>query len=148
MWKKIIMNLKEKTIHFFPVSILLYLSFTHIIPRNTYNFVKEEYTDLLKPTILPTLETQRKMKLRKKVMQDLTYHKIRSNWNAQTITKVSINSEGKIVGYKIYKAFYPNYFTKTQIANMLKKATKVTNKNSNLHTIKITFDIMEETLLS
>ena len=138
MWKKIITNLKEKTIAFFPVSILLYLSFTHIMPRNNYNFIAEEQTEVLNPAKLPALEIQYKMKLRKKVMQDLTHHEIMSTWNEHTVTKVTVNNEGKIVGYKICKAFYPNYFTKTQIANMFRKVTKSTNQSSNLHTLKIT----------
>jgi hypothetical protein len=140
MWKKIMIKLKEKASSFFSISILLYISLTQIIPRNNYNFIKEEQTEILNITKLPALETQPKMKLRKKVIQDVTYHKIKSNWNVHSITKVTINSEGKIVGYKIHKTFYPNYFTKTQIANIFRKATKIANQNSNLHTIKITCD--------
>jgi hypothetical protein len=140
MWKKIVTTLKKNTVAFFPASILLYYSFTNIIPRNNYTFIKEEHTEIMNTMELPEREVQHKMKLRKKVMQDLIYHKIRLNWNAQTVTKVAVNDEGKIVGYKMCKAFYPNYFTKTQIANMLKNTTKVTNQNSNLHTLKLTLN--------
>jgi hypothetical protein len=141
MWKKIVTSLKEKSCPFFPFSIMLYISFTHIIPRTNYAFLKEKHPQMLNPTTFTTLETRYKLKIRKKIIQDFTKHKIRENRNAHSITKVIINNEGKIIGYKIYKAFYPNYFTKTQIKNMLKKVTKFINQNSNLHIIKITFSI-------
>jgi hypothetical protein len=143
MWKTILTNLKKKTINFFPFSILLYISVTHVIPRNNYIFIKEETTEILNTKKLPPLEIQYKMKLRKKILQDFIHHKVKSNWNAHNITKITVNSEGKVVGYKIYKTFYPNYFTKTQITNILKKTAKVTNQKSDLHSIKITFDAME-----
>jgi hypothetical protein len=143
MWQKIITNLKKKIIDFSPLSIILYLSLTHVIARSNYTFIKEEPTEVLNTKELPPLEIQYKMRLRKKVLQDLTHHKLKSNWNAHTITKVTINNEGKIVGYKIYTTFYPNYFTKTQITNVLKKTAAVISQNSELHSIKVAFDATE-----
>jgi hypothetical protein len=139
MWKKIVMNLKKTASAFFPLSILLYISLTHIIPRNNYNFLKEEPTEIVNPPKLTTKETQHKLKLREKLMQDLIYHKVVSGCNVPVVAKITINDQGKIVGYKLYKVFYPNYFTETQIPNMFKGVHKFTNQNSNLHTITATF---------
>jgi hypothetical protein len=141
MWKKIVTNLKEKSYPFFPFSIMLYISFTQIIPRTNYAFLKEEHPTMLNQTTFTPLENHYKLKIRKKIIQDLTKHKTRENWNAHPITKVIVNKEGKLVGYKTYKSFYPNYFTKKQIRSMFKKVTKFTNQTSNLHIIKITFSI-------
>jgi hypothetical protein len=139
MWKKIIMTLEKKASAFLPLSILLYISLTQIIPRNNYNFLREEPTEIVNSPKLTTRETKHKLKLREKLMQDLVYHKVGSDYNVPIVAKITLNDEGKIVGYKLYKVFYPNYFTETQIQNMFKGVNKFPSLSSNLHTITVTF---------
>ena len=142
MWKKLNRGLKNKLIHGLQISLFLYLSLTNIISRCNYNFLPEKTTIFLKQTkeySLETKETKEKKNLRNKILQDLKFHKILKNWNTKSITKITLNNEGKIVGYKIYKNFYPSYFTKSQIRKLIERSAISQIEDSNLHTVKVKF---------
>jgi hypothetical protein len=153
IWKKKCTNLKEKAIALFPFAIVLYISFTQIIPRTNYAFLREkdpekilrmtESRSALTPQLCclkkELLESQYKVTVREKLIQDFTYHKISADWNEHARTKIIVNNNGKFIGYKIDGAFYPNYFTNPEITKMFIKAPNFATQNSSLHAIKITF---------
>ena len=139
MWKNPNQRLKSKLINCFHISLFLYLSLTNIISRCNYSFLDEKISIFLKQTKEYPLETKEKKTFRNKVLQDLKFHKILKNWNTKTITKIILNNEGKIVGYKVYKNFYPNYFTKIQIRHLIRGSSITQIEDSNLHTLKIKF---------
>lgn len=109
----------------------MYLALSTIISRNNYIFLKEMNTEIMETRPLTMTEPGDKLKIRKKILQDITYHGLDKNWNKKLITKLSINQEGKIIGYKVYQSFYPNYFTKLQIKTMFK--TQIISIKKNLH---------------
>lgn len=139
MWKKINRRFKETLFSFLQISIFVYFSLTNIIPRYRYNFLPEKNSNTLNSVNIASLETNEKCSLRSKLFQDLKYHKILNNWNTKTVTKVTLNNEGKIIGYKIYNRFYPSYFTKTQIKNIIRKSFLTRTEQSSLLTIKLYF---------
>ena len=134
MWKKTI-NIFQNLL--FPISFVFYFSLTNIIPRNTYSFLNQKETKEFNISNLNSEEPSRKIKIRKKIIQDFQYHKSSMNWNKNMLTKLLVNSEGKIIGYKLYNVFYPNYFTKTQLRNLLKYSYKVNSLLSPLEVINL-----------
>lgn len=137
MWKKTSNRLKTLTFSLFPMSLIFYFSLTNIIPRNTYFFLNPKETTAFKLDSLDTIETGEKIKVRKKIVQDFQYHKSSVNWNKNMLTKILVNREGKIIGYKLYNVFYPNYFTKTQIRNLIKSSYKMNQRLSPIEVIKL-----------
>jgi hypothetical protein len=59
------------------------------------------------------------------------------NWNKNMLTKLLVNREGKIIGYRLYNVFYPNYFTKTQIRNLLKNSTRTNSLDAHIEVINL-----------
>ena len=131
-WTNIICNI-------LPIASIIYISLTSIIPRNASSFLKRPILEQQKVTQLLELEKPINKKLRYKLYQDIKYHKLRQNWYKKTITKIAINKEGKIIGYKINNIFYPNYFTKTQIKNIIAKSETFPFKKTNLYIVRINF---------
>lgn len=77
-------------------------------------------------------------RIHKKLTSDFKYHQVGTTTTLDAIVKVQLNTEGQIVGYKLYTPFYPNYFTTTQAKSILDK-DYLSNKN------KITFQIVKLT---
>jgi hypothetical protein len=93
---------KIKKIYFqvLPVSVFFYITLTTYFPRNCYKFVKTETIENnIKPKITK-LEKLSKIKLRKKLIIDLKFHDTSLNWSRKNVTKLLLNPEGKIIGYK------------------------------------------------
>ena len=134
MWKKTI-NIFQNLL--FPISFVFYFSLTNIIPRNTYSFLNQKETKEFNISNLNSEEPSRKIKVRKKIIQDFQYHESSMNWNKNMLAKLLVNSEGKIIGYKLYNVFYPNNFTKTQLRNLLKYSYKVNPLLSPLEVINL-----------
>lgn len=104
---------------FFPVSVFFYIILTHSLPRNAYRVLRTKIIQKISHIIARKSETRKKIKLRKKFLKDLKMHSTSVNFNKKSVTKLVVNSEGKILGYKFYNLFYPNYFTKTQNYNVI-----------------------------
>ena len=104
---------------FFPVSVFFYIILTHSFPRNSYRVLRTKILEKISHIIARKSETKKKIKLRKKLLKDLKIHSTSINFNKKSVTKVIVNSEGKILGYKFCNLFYPNYFTKTQNYNVI-----------------------------
>lgn len=124
---------KIKKIYFqvLPVSVFFYITLTTYFPRNCYKFVKTETIENnIKPKITK-LEKLSKIKLRKKLIIDLKFHDTSLNWSRKNVTKLLLNPEGKIIGYKFCKIFYPNYFTRSQSNKIISKS-KVLKPNEKL----------------
>jgi|SaaInlV_125m_DNA_1040241.scaffolds.fasta_scaffold01652_9 hypothetical protein len=134
MWKKTINTFQTLL---FPLSFIFYFSLTNIIPRNTYSFLNQEETSEFNISNLNSEETRTKIKVRKKIIQDFQYHRSSVNWNKNMLTKLLVNREGKIIGYKLYNVFYPNYFTKTQIRNLLKYSYRTNPLDSPIEVINL-----------
>ena len=134
MWKKTINTFQTLL---FPLSFIFYFSLTNIIPRNTYSFLTQEETSEFNISNLNSEETRTKIKVRKKIIQDFQYHRSSVNWNKNMLTKLLVNREGKIIGYKLYNVFYPNYFTKTQIRNLLKYSYRTKPLDSPIEVINL-----------
>lgn len=134
MWKRYSTALQTLAFSLFPMGLIFYFSLTNIIPRNTCFFLDKTKQEDLNLRILVTTETGEKVKIRKKIIQDFQYHKSTINWNKTILTKILVNQEGKIIGYKLYNVFYPNYFTKTQIKSLIKSSHKM---NQNFHPIDV-----------
>ena len=134
MWKKTINTFQTLL---FPLSFIFYFSLTNIIPRNTYSFLTQEETSKFNISNLNSEETRTKIKVRKKIIQDFQYHRSSVNWNKNMLTKLLVNREGKIIGYKLYNVFYPNYFTKTQIRNLLKYSYRTNPLDSPIEVINL-----------
>ena len=134
MWKKTINTFQTLL---FPLSFIFYFSLTNIIPRNTYSFLTQEETSEFNISNLNSEETRTKIKVRKKIIQDFQYHRSSVNWNKNMLTKLLVNREGKIIGYKLYNVFYPNYFTKTQIRNLLKYSYRTNPLDSPIEVINL-----------
>ena len=131
-----IRNLLFKTL---PIASIFYLALTNIIPRNTNNFLPDPIIEHTKSPSLLRKEQNKQTKYRHKISQDLNYHQIQKNWYRKTISKITLNKEGKIIGYKLNHIFYPNYFTKTQLKNIIPKSDKFPFSKTNLHIVKIHF---------
>lgn len=114
-------NIKKITLKLFPISIFFYVSLTTYFPRNCYKFVKTKTLDNKFHPEITRLENSSKIKLRKKLLTDLKIHSTSINWNKKNATKIIVNLEGKIIGYKFCNIFYPNYFTKIQNNKLLFK---------------------------
>jgi hypothetical protein len=117
-------KIKKLCFQFFPISVFFYLTLTTYLPRNCYKFIKAQTLETKIDSIIKKSETLTQIKLRKKLLNDLKIHGISINWNKKNVTKIILNDEGKILGYKFYNIFYPNYFTKTQSNKILSK-TKI-----------------------
>ena len=122
------MNIEKKCLNettnkiffiFFPFSIFFYLILTRSLPRNAYPALRTQILEKISHIIHRKSETAKKIKLRKKLLQDLKMHSTSINFNKKSVTKLVVNSEGKILGYKFCSLFYPNYFTKTQNNNII-----------------------------
>lgn len=122
-----------------PLASILYLSFISIIPRNTNLFIEKVIIEKEKNKTSLSMENYKQKKLRHKLSQDFKYHEINKNWYKKSLSKVALNKEGKIIGYKIINIFYPNYFTKSQIRNIIKKSRTFPYKKTNLKIVKIYF---------
>nr|BDA99083.1 hypothetical protein [Hemiselmis andersenii] len=122
-----------------PIASILYFSLTSIIPRNTYPFLKKPTIEKKIFSNLLIVEKPNNKKIRYKLNQDIKYHQLNKNWYKKTITKISLNEEGKIIGYKMNSIFYPNYFTKTQLKNIIPKSEIFPFKKTNIQIVKITF---------
>jgi hypothetical protein len=101
--------------------LFFYITLINYFPRNCYKFVKPENVSTEFKPIINQCENLNKLTLRKKLITDLKIHNVSNNWNKKNVTKIILNREGKIVGYKFYRIFYPNYFTKTQNNKIVSK---------------------------
>lgn len=119
-----IQKVKKLCFQLLPISIFFYITLIKYFPRNCYKFVKVENIEKEFTPVVKRCETLNKIKLRKKLLIDLKIHNTSNNWSKKNVTKILLNTEGKIVGYKFYNIFYPNYFTKTQNNKILSK-TKI-----------------------
>ena len=79
-------------------------------------------------------ENVNKIALRKKIINDLKFHSSSIRGTKKNITKVILNKEGKIMGYKFYNLYYPNYFTTIQ-SNSAITETSPFKKSINLFLI-------------
>jgi hypothetical protein len=134
MWKKTINTFQTLL---FPVAFIFYVSLANIIPRNTYSFLTQKETSEFSISNLNSEETRTKIKVRKKIIQDFQYHRSSVNWNKNMLTKLLVNREGKIIGYRLYSVFYPNYFTKTQIRNLLKYSSRTNPVDAHIEVINL-----------
>ena len=134
MWKKTINTFQTLL---FPVAFIFFVSLTNIIPRNTYSFLTQKETSEFSISNLNSEETRTKIKVRKKIIQDFQYHRSSVNWNKNMLTKLLVNREGKIIGYRLYNVFYPNYFTKTQIRNLLKYSSRTNSLDAHIEVINL-----------
>jgi hypothetical protein len=127
-------QLKKIFFKFFPISVFFYVTLIKYFPRSSYLFIKTDnsYTDI--KSIPQKGELYSKTRIRKKLLLDLKLHKVSINWNKKNVTKLILNSEGKIIGYKPCTLFYPNYFTKIQSAKLLDKS-KILKKNDRIFLI-------------
>lgn len=121
--KKNLIIEKIKKIYFrlFPISVFFYITLTTYFPRNCYKFVSRETLNNNINPIIEKFETTSKTKLRKKLLTDFKIHSTSINWNKKNVTKLILNHEGKIIGYKFCYIFYPNYFTKIQNSKIISK---------------------------
>lgn len=137
--KLLVEKIKKIFFKFFPISVFFYVTLIKCFPRSSYIFIK---TDILKPDIKPVtkkIEVNSKTKIRKKLLLDLKLHKTAINWNKKTVTKLIVNTQGKIIGYKPCNLFYPNYFTKLQSGKLVNK-NKISKKTDRIFLIIIRYN--------
>jgi hypothetical protein len=137
MWKKISKRIQNVAFFLLPISLIFYFSLTTIIPRNTYIFLNQTKKSEFNISSLNKKESTEKIKVRKKLLQDFRYHKSSITWDEKMLTKLLVNQEGKIIGYKLYNIFYPNYFTKTQLKNLLRSSYKIKRESYPIKAINL-----------
>jgi len=115
-------DIKQMLFKVTPICVFFYITFSKYFPRGVYNIAESQMRDNIPSLIETEFESLSKNKVRKKILEDLKLHTKYTNWNRKNITKLILNKEGKIIGYKFYTVFYPNYFTKSQ-------TDKITTKN-------------------
>lgn len=138
--KKMFTKLKNNIIQIFPIFITFYICLNSLIPRSSYIFLTEKTWDKIKYSENENNEDSFKIKIRRKIIQDFKIHACPKHLDKKTVVKIIIDNEGKIIGYKLYKTFFPNYFTKTQVNYIFKKRACLDRQNSNLHYLKIEID--------
>jgi hypothetical protein len=132
-------NIKQMLFKVIPICVFFYITFTKYFPRGVYNIAESEMRDSISSSIDTKCESLSKHKVRKKILQDLKLHTKYTNWNRKNITKLILNKEGKIIGYKFYTVFYPNYFTKSQTDRLMTK-NKFSKNKSCLQSIIIKYN--------
>jgi hypothetical protein len=130
---------KNTVFTFFPIYVFFYLILSKCFPRGEYPLIKTDILNNKISLIKSKLESSNTIKLRKKVISDLKMHKSHKNFKKQYITKISVNKDGKIIGYKFCTLFYPNYFTKIQNKNLIMD-TKLVKKYRGLFLIVINYN--------
>jgi len=144
MWKNVLKPVNKKILHIAykttSIVFLTYIALSSTIPRNTYSFLKELTITKEIPPSATSLERLKYKRIRYKLNQDIRYHELHKNWYKKTIAKIVLNEEGKIIGYKMSTLFYPNYFTKTQLRNVIPKSETLPFKKTNINVIKVYFN--------
>lgn len=128
----------------FSIVGFIYFSLSSLITRDSYFFFdsKEKVKLVTELEPIRKLECVDKHRIRKKCIADFSHHRISLSSSYKSTTQIILNSEGKIIGYQYYKIFYPTYFTTSQLSNLLKKASFLPLKKTNLHIVKLTFYYM------
>lgn len=132
-------NIKQILFKIIPVCVFFYITFTKYFPRGTYNIIDSERLCSIPKSLDNKFESLAKKKVRRKIVQDLKIHTKYTNWNKKNVTKLILNKEGKILGYKFYTIFYPNYFTKLQ-TNRINTKNKFLKNESCLQSIIIKYN--------
>lgn len=114
---------------------IIYCTLTTTIERNKYalnlkNQHVQEFTT--KKNTSRKTENTKKSIFRKKIWLDLKYHKRKQKFNDENVIQLLINKEGKILGYKSCKIFYPNYFTRNQPKSIIKTSKRFKYKKIKL----------------
>lgn len=125
----------------FPIVGFFYFSLSAIVTRDSYFFFDAKEKVKLTTEVEPIrkLECLNNQRIRKKCIADFSHHRVSTSSSYKSMAQIILNSEGKIIGYKYYKIFYPTYFTTSQLSNLLKKASFLPLKKTNLHIVKLTF---------
>lgn len=117
-----------------PIPVFFYTILIKPFPRNGYEFIKNPTINSGINLELNKIENVNKIALRKKIINDLKFHSSSIRGTKKNITKVILNKEGKIMGYKFYNLYYPNYFTTIQSNSAITK-TSPFKKSINLFLI-------------
>lgn len=130
---------KKTLLTSFPICVFFYLILSTCFPRGEYPLIKTEIVANKISLIKSKFENSGNLQLRKKLVNDLKMHRSHKNFKKQYITKISVNKDGKIIGYKFCTLFYPNYFTKIQNKNLLMD-TKLVKKCRGFFLIVINYN--------
>lgn len=117
---------------------IIYSTLSSTIERNKYPFnVKQSHIkNISNLDNLKKIETTKKTIFRKKIWFDIKFHNERKISTEKSTVEILVNNEGKIIGYKPCKIFYPNYFTKNQQKELIKIGKKFKLKKINPCLIK------------
>lgn len=137
--KQIRANIEHILFKVVPVYLFFYITFTKYFPRGSYNITESKVLNTIPEAINKQFENLPKYKARKKILQDIKLHTNCNNWSRKSVTKIILNKEGKIVGYKFHTIFYPNYFTKSQ-TDKINTKNKFSKYTSCLQSIIIKYN--------
>nr|BDA98937.1 hypothetical protein [Rhodomonas sp. NIES-2332] len=73
-----------------------------------------------------------------KIYLDLFLHKILNSTKKQYVTQISINKEGKIIGYKSNQLRLITYSVEKQMINLLSKNVSIINNTKSVYWLSIT----------
>ena len=105
-----------------PINIKKYYLFENYIGLKNNNFINNEsYNDPHQQSVVS------------KIYSDLYFHKLLHYKEDKNITQVSINKEGKILGYKPTKLRLISYPIEKQIINLLKKNKFMFRDNKSVY---------------
>nr|BDA97675.1 hypothetical protein [Rhodomonas sp. NIES-698] len=76
--------------------------------------------------------------LLKKLHIDLSYRNLLNKPKKNTITQISIDKEGHIIGYKPLRLIVMNYSLEKQTINLLKKNITLKDPNKSIYWLKLT----------
>nr|BDA98787.1 hypothetical protein [Chroomonas debatzensis] len=129
---------KDKTVTIFFLLTLLYIGLCTPLMRYTYYFLNKQ---ILIPVNSIANYTNNKTytSLQEKLILDLTYHKLEISPFPNTIIKLSISDEGKILGYRYCSVFYPSYFTHNQAKKVIDKEYLGNKKKITFHIVKVSY---------
>lgn len=137
--KLILDKIEKKLFKIIPICVFFYINFSTYSPRGSYDIIEKKILNNETQTRNQKIESVPKKKLRKKILQDIKLHSKYTSWNKKNVTKIMLNKEGKIIGYKFYNIFYPNYFTKPQ-TDKINTKIKFSKKSSCLQSIIIKYN--------
>lgn len=130
--------LKDKLIRVFFILFLIYIGLcTPILRYNGAFLNKMRVFEVTSTTFYNTTSVYEK--LPEKLSLDLKYHKLQISRFPKTVIKLIVTDEGKVLGYRYYSAFYPNYFTHKQSKQIIDKEYISNRKKITFHIVKVSY---------
>jgi hypothetical protein len=130
--------IKDKILTLFFILTLLYIGLCTPVRRYTWYFLNKKEIEVINSHIF-SLNNTLYENLQEKFLLDLTYHKLKTPLFPETIIKLSLTDEGKVLGYRYYTTFYPTYFTQKQAKKITDKEYVINKKKTTFHIVKVSY---------